>query len=65
MPTGLMMASTLDTHTTGQGQDLPEEIVAVIDTAEFEAARQDPRVRSFLTEADAYLAELEQKGRNH
>lgn len=59
-----MMASTLDTHTTSQGQDLPEEIVAVIDAAEFEAARQDQRVRLFLTEADAYLAELEQQGRN-
>jgi len=59
-----MMASTLDTPTTSQGQDPPEEIVAVIDTAEFEAARQDPRVRSFLTEDDAYLVELEQQGRN-
>lgn len=55
------MASTLDTHTTSQRQDLPEEIVAVIDTAEFEAAKQDPRVRSFLEEADAYLVELEQQ----
>jgi hypothetical protein len=64
MPTRLMMASTLDTHTTSQGQDLPEEIAAVIDTEEFEAARQDPRVRSFLTEADAYLVKLEQQGRN-
>lgn len=58
------MASTLDTHTTSQGQDLPEEIVAVIDAAELETARQDPRVRSFLTEADAYLVKLEQQGRN-
>jgi hypothetical protein len=64
MPTRLMMASTLDTHTTSKGQDLPEEIAAVIDAAEFETARQDPRVRSFLTEADAYLVELEQQGRN-
>jgi hypothetical protein len=64
MPTRLMMASTLDTHATSQGQDLPEEIVAVIDAAEFETARQDPRVRSFLTEADTYLVELEQQGRN-
>lgn len=58
------MASTLDTHTTSQEQDLPEEIVAVIDATELETARQDPRVRSFLTEADAYLVELEQQGRN-
>lgn len=59
-----MMASTLDTHTTSQRHDLPEEVVAVIDATEFEAARQDPRVRSFLTEADAYLVEVEQQGRN-
>ncbi|HTR89686.1 MAG TPA: hypothetical protein VMG62_06215 [Solirubrobacteraceae bacterium] len=58
------MASTLDTHATSQGQDLPEEIAAVVDTAEFEAAQRDPRVRSFLAEADAYLVELEQQGRN-
>jgi hypothetical protein len=64
MPTRLMMASTLDTHTTSQEQDMPEEIVAVIDAAEFETASQDPRVRSFLEEADAYLAELEQQNRN-
>jgi hypothetical protein len=64
MPTRLMMASILDTHTTSQEQDLPEEIVAAIDAAEFEMASQDPRVRSFLTEADAYLVELEQQGRN-
>ena len=64
MPTRPGMASTLDTHMTSQRHDLPDEIVAVIDMAEFEAARQDPRVRSFLTEAAAYLAELEQQGRN-
>ena len=58
------MASTLDTHTTAEGQDLPDETVVVIDEAEFEVARQDPRVRSFLNEADAYLVELEQQGRN-
>ena len=58
------MASTLDTHTTSQRHDLPDEIVAVIDTAELEAARQHPRDRSFLTEADAYLVKLEQQGRN-
>lgn len=58
------MASTLDTHTTTERQDSSEEVVAVIDTAEFEAAQRDPRVRSFLTEADAYLVELEQQGRN-
>jgi hypothetical protein len=60
----LMMASTLDTHATSQGEDLPEEVVAVVDAAELEAASHDPRVRSFLTEADAYLVELERHARN-
>jgi anti-sigma factor ChrR (cupin superfamily) len=59
-----MIASKVNTQTTSNRHDLPDEILAVIDTAEFEAARRDPRVRSFLTEADAYLAKLEQQGRN-
>ncbi len=60
------MASTLDAHTTTETerQGSSEEVVAVIDTAELEAAQRDPRVRSFLTEADAYLLELEQQDRN-
>jgi hypothetical protein len=41
-----------------------QAVVAVIDSAEFEAAENDPRVRSFLKEADAYLTELERQGRN-
>jgi len=55
------------THTTSQRQDLREEtVVAVIDAAEFEAARRNPRVRLFLAKADAlpYLARLERQGRN-
>jgi hypothetical protein len=60
-----MMASTLDTHTAHQQQDLHPEVVAVIDTAELEAAREDPRVQTFLAEADTYLLELERQGRNH
>jgi hypothetical protein len=60
-----MMASTLDTHTTRQQQDLHPEIVAVIDTAELKAAQEDPRVQTFLAEADAYLVELELQDRNH
>jgi hypothetical protein len=65
MPTRLTMASTLDTQDTAAQRQAPsEEVVAVIDTAEFEAARRDPRVRSFLTESDAYLVELERQGRN-
>jgi hypothetical protein len=59
-----MMASTFDTRTTRQQQDLHEEIVAIVDTVEFDAARQDPRVLSFLAEADTYLVELERQGRN-
>ena len=41
------------------------EVVAVIDTAELKAAREDSRVQTFLAEADAYLVELEQQDRNH
>jgi hypothetical protein len=46
------------------GERFKETIVAVVDTAELQAAQNDPRVRSFLKEADAYLAELGQQGRN-
>ena len=35
------------------------EPVALIDAAEFEAARRDPRVQQFLADSDRYLAELE------
>jgi hypothetical protein len=59
-----MMASTLDTHTKGQRPDLREEIVAVVDTQEFDEARRDPRVRAFVAEADAYLAAVERHARN-
>lgn len=58
------MASTLDTHTSERHAFSEETVVAVVEAAEFEAARNDPRVRSFLDEADAYLVELEQQGRN-
>jgi hypothetical protein len=59
------MASTPHTQTATQQQELHEEtIVAVVDTAELQAAQNDPRVRSFHKEADAYLAELERQGRN-
>ncbi len=58
------MASIRNTHSASQGHALPEENVAVIDAAQFAATRQDQRVRSFLAEADAYLVELEQQGRN-
>ncbi len=55
------MAPTLEDNPMSPVQDSP---VAVVDAAEFKAAQQDQRVRSFLAEADAYLAELEQQGRN-
>ncbi|HUB72764.1 MAG TPA: hypothetical protein VL979_01855 [Solirubrobacteraceae bacterium] len=57
------MASTLDTTAASPG-DNSEEVVAVVDEAELETARHDPRVRSFLAEADAYLVELERRGRS-
>lgn len=40
------------------------QIAAVIDSAEFAAAKRDLRVLRFLAEADAYLVMLEQQGRN-
>jgi hypothetical protein len=36
----------------------------VVEQRELEDSRHDPRVRTFLLEADAYLAKLEQDGRN-
>ncbi len=64
LPTRLMMASILDTHSKGQQRDLREEIVAVVDAEEFDEARRDPRVRAFVAEADAYLADVERHARN-
>lgn len=58
------MASTLDTHTANRPEEPPGETVAVIDETELEAARRDPRVRSFLAEADAYLVEFERQRRD-
>jgi len=59
------MASTLSKPSASQRQKLHEEsVVAVIDAAEFKTAQKDPRVRSFLNEADAYLTDLEKQGRN-
>lgn len=55
------MTPTLDGNPASPAQNPP---VAVVDATEFEAAQQDQRVRSFLAEADGYLAELEQQGRN-
>jgi hypothetical protein len=36
----------------------------VVDTQEFDEARRDPRVRAFVAEADAYLADVERHARN-
>jgi hypothetical protein len=59
------MASLPHRYTTKQQDALQaEDIVAVIDAAEFEEAQRDPRVRTFLEEADEYLADLERQGRN-
>lgn len=58
------MASTLSKPSVSQRQAFPESVVAVVDAAELEAAQKDPLVRSFLEEADAYLADLERQGRN-
>lgn len=58
------MASLLHRQTTRRRDALHEEVVAVIDAAEFEEAQRDPRVCTFLEEADEYLADLERQGRN-
>jgi hypothetical protein len=59
------MASTLPQRQVSKRDSLHDEpFVATIDAAEFDAAQRDPRVRAFLEEADAYLAELERQGRN-
>lgn len=63
MPTRAMMASALDTHTS-QRQDPQEKVAAVVDAADLESARRDPRVKAFLADADAYVAEVERQGRN-
>ena len=55
------MASTLENLMDHAHETEP---AAVIDAAELEEAKRDPRVRDFLTEADRYLAELELAGRN-
>ena len=60
-----MMASTLPQRQVSNGERLRDEpYAATVDAAELHAAQRDPRVRSFLEEADAYLAELERQGRN-
>lgn len=63
-PLETVMASTLPKPSAHQESPWDESVVAVVEEAELEAARRDPRVRAFLDEADAYLADLERQGRN-
>ncbi len=60
------MASTIDTPATFIEHKDPAEdaAAAVVTSGELLEAKRDPRVRSFLLEADAYLVELERQGRN-
>jgi hypothetical protein len=59
------MASTLPQRQATKPESLDEaSVVAIVDAAELDVAQRDPRVRSFLEEADAYLVELERHGRN-
>lgn len=59
------MASTVDRNTQAAKRPKPmQAVVASIEEAELIAAQRDPRVQSFLAEADEYLAELERHGRN-
>ena len=61
MKRAIIMASTLENPTDHVPATEP---AAVIDAAELDEARRDPRVRGFIAEADRYLAELERAGRN-
>lgn len=58
------MAAALTRKTPAHRATELESVVATVDSAELDAARSDPRVKSFLMEADAYLTELEREGRN-
>lgn len=60
------MASTLDKPATFvRREDAPPgAVVAVVIADELQAAKHDPRVRSFIEEADAYLVALDQQDRN-
>lgn len=42
-----------------QDPDDGRKVVAAVDAQELAAARKDPRVRTFLDDADKYLAALE------
>lgn len=39
-------------------------VAAVVDADELEEARRDPRVRTFLDEADSYLADLQREDKD-
>jgi hypothetical protein len=55
------MASTLE---NSEDHARVTEPAAVIDAAEFEEAQRDARLLRLIDEADRYLAELEETGRN-
>jgi hypothetical protein len=61
------MASTISTPVTFQRRDesvAASSVVAVVMVEDLQEAQRDPRVRSFLDEADSYLVALEQHDRN-
>lgn len=57
--------ATLEGRTTSQPQELDQNVVAVVDAVELEAAKREPGVRALLSDADAYLVDFERRGRNH
>ncbi len=51
-------------HTLQPEDPTTAPIAAVIDADELEEAKQDPRVRRFLADSEAFVAELESEGRS-
>lgn len=56
-----MAFTLLKRESRSEQHDLDE---VVVEQRELEDARRDPRVHTFLLDADAYLAKLERDGRN-
>jgi hypothetical protein len=59
------MASALDKTNAQRRLHEPPAVAAVVVASDLKAAKADERVQAFLSEADAYLAELERQGRIH